>query len=81
MGSGTSWNQTYNNKATERPGLNAFEVQGHCNVLSTAAQHPLDTMVWHHLVMTTGESGTVIHLDGVELGSSSQFMDQTNVSG
>lgn len=78
---GTSWNQTYNNQGNGAAGLNAFEVQGHCNVLSTAVQHPLDTMVWHHLVMTTGEDGTVIYLDGVELGSSSQFMDQTNVSG
>ena len=75
---GNSWLVTYNNQGNYPLTQNAFEVQGHCNNLPTAA--PMDATeftYWHHVAIRTAPSGTTVFIDGVPSGNSDVFIDNT----
>ena len=75
---GNSWLVTYNNQGNYPLTQNAFEVQGHCNNLPTAA--PMDATEitnWHHVAIRTDPSGTTVFIDGLPSGSSDIFINNT----
>ncbi|MFC1577624.1 LamG-like jellyroll fold domain-containing protein [Thermodesulfobacteriota bacterium] len=77
-GCGTSWLMEINNNDLSPKG---FEVQSHCRVNRLAyfyATEPLGC--WYHWVVTTDETGTKMYINGIEMASNDNWINNTIVN-